>query len=88
MNLYSIYDGKAKRYVRHFTSVSDGTAAREFEHAAVDETGFIAHWKDDFSLWRLAKIDDENGTLEGDQPVLIVEAIAYERYEPTEKVDA
>lgn len=88
MNLYSIFDGKARKYVRHFTSVSDGTAAREFEHAATEETGFITHWKEDFSLWRLAEIDERDGSMVA-EPQLIVEAIAYERFEPTEKeIDA
>lgn len=59
-NIYSVRDNVAEQFFGGFESVNDGTAIRAFKEACNDENRLGMSAKD-YTLFKVAKFDDETG---------------------------
>ena len=59
-NIYSVYDNIGEQFMGTFESVNDGTAIRVFKDACNDENQLARNAKD-YTLFKVAKFDDETG---------------------------
>lgn len=59
-NIYSVRDNIAEQFMGGFESVNDGTAIRTFKDACNDENQLGKNVKD-YTLFKVAKFDDESG---------------------------
>lgn len=71
--LYCVYDSKVGLYSMPFFAVSDAGAARTFSDAVAQEGTLIGKHPEDFSLIRLADVEDSTGAVTS--PVTPVEII-------------
>jgi len=71
--LYCVYDSKVGLYAMPFFSVSDAAAARTFSDAVAQEGTLMGKHPEDFSLIRLADVEDSTGAVTS--PVTPVEII-------------
>jgi len=72
--LYVIFDSKVGLYSMPFFAVSDQGAARTFGDACKQEGTLISKHPEDFSLIRLADVDDSTGQV--NTPVTPVEIVS------------
>lgn len=63
LNLYAIYDVKAKYYADPFSARTDEEAVRMFEHTARDMTTKIGTHPEDFILYGIGTFDVDTGDL-------------------------
>ena len=60
MNMYSVYDRVAEKFMGMFESINDGTAARAFYAAC--KTGQMAQAPEDYQLYKIGQFDENKGT--------------------------
>lgn len=63
LNMFSIFDCKAKAYLQPFFSLNSDTATREFD-AAVNGESTFSKFPEDYSLFRLGSFDQVTGQTE------------------------
>ncbi len=61
VNVYGIFDVKAKMYSSPFFLPHDGQAIRAFSDLALDSKSIISSHPDDYKLYRLTSFDDCSG---------------------------
>lgn len=59
--VYSIYDTAAAVYRRPFCASADGEAMRVFYDMSIDAEHEVGKHPEDYSLFRIAKFDDNKG---------------------------
>lgn len=62
--VYSIYDSKAKAYSQPFHAVNDAVAMRMVSAAVNDPGTSLNRHPEDYTVYELARFDEENGTFE------------------------
>lgn len=62
-SLYSVRDIKAQTFCNPFASLNDGTARRDFAHAAQDKSHGIGQNPEDYSLCIVGSFNDESGEI-------------------------
>lgn len=60
MNMYSVYDRVAEKFMGMFESINDGTATRAFCTAC--KTGQMAQEPEDYVLYKIGQFDENRGT--------------------------
>lgn len=68
---YSIFDLKTDSYFTPFFSQNDGAAIRNFRQLANDPETMIGKFPGDFNLYRLAKMDSQNGICDIDVALVV-----------------
>lgn len=63
LELYAIFDSKLGGYLAPFSSANRSTAMRQFETAVMQEDHDFNIHAEDYSLWRLAQYDTEEGII-------------------------
>ena len=71
----SIYDTKAKAYLRPFFVNATGQAIRSFSDIANDKEHDVGRHPEDYTLYRLGQFDDQNGELMPEAPESLAQAI-------------
>lgn len=66
LNVYSVYDAKAKAFITPFFLPNDAMAVRAFTGCARDPSHQFCVHAEDFQLYKLGTFSDELGTLEAD----------------------
>lgn len=61
LNLYSIYDKKARQYGQVLTFQTDDVAFRHFRLLMADEDTLVAKYPADFEMYCIGKFDSEKG---------------------------
>lgn len=85
--LYSVFDAKSRVFSIPFTSVNKFTALRDFNSAASDPQSDINRYPEDYSLYELARFDDESGLIAPHpQPEHLGLAIQFKKPEVIENV--
>lgn len=59
MNMYSVYDRVAEKFMGMFESINDGTATRAF--CAACKTGQMAQEPEDYVLYKIGQFDEDEG---------------------------
>lgn len=80
--IYSIYDTAAAGYMRPFFQQSDAQAVRIFSDLSIEAGHELAKHPEDYSLFRLAMFDDNDGKIESLHPECLItglEAVAKSR---------
>lgn len=70
--LYTVFDAVAQLHGNPFTCQSDREAVRSFRIAVNDPNTAIFQSPSDYSLWRLATFEDEEGSVELSKDMLVV----------------
>ena len=65
MNMYSVYDRVAQKFMGMFESINDGTASRAF--CAACKTGQMAQEPEDYMLYKIGEFDEDKGTFSNTQ---------------------
>lgn len=75
MNIFTIFDTKAKAYMQPFFSKNAATALREVQ-SAVDNTehGFNTH-AEDYSLFHIGNYDENSGKIDPISPTHIINLV-------------
>lgn len=73
--LYSIKDIKAGHHLPPFVSTNDATAIRQFSQAVNTEGHEFNRYPSDFQLWRIAKFESGQATIDENNPQLIAEGV-------------
>lgn len=60
MNMYSVYDRVAEKFMGMFESINNGTATRAFYAAC--KTGQMAQAPEDYQLYKIGQFDENKGT--------------------------
>lgn len=68
INMYAIFDAKAKAYGQPFLLHTDGLAIRSFQQAATSPDNNIAKTPLDYSLFRIGQYNDEIALLISEAP--------------------
>jgi len=75
LQIFSIYDRKAKAYTRPFYETNEMTASRSFAQALRDTESQFSKTPEDFRMDRLGEFDDSNGVISAyESPEPIMEA--------------
>lgn len=64
MNIYTIYDEKAKAYLLPFFMQNDAMAKRVFAECANDPTHMFCKHSSDYFLHRIGTYDDQTATID------------------------
>lgn len=72
LECFSLYDEKAKCYLNPFFCKSAVEAIRGLVQACDDPKTNLHRFPDDFSLYRLCRLDDGNGSIVDANPELVV----------------
>ena len=65
MNMYSVYDKIAMKFMGMFESINDGTAQRAFSAACKE--GQMAQAPGDYELYKIGQFDEDKGTFANTQ---------------------
>lgn len=65
MNMYSVYDRVAQKFMGMFESINDGTATRAF--CAACKTGQMAQEPEDYVLYKIGQFDEDEGIFANNQ---------------------
>lgn len=72
MNVYSIYDKKASAFYLPFFLANNFMAERAFQNQVADKETLIGKNPEDFVLYRLAEFDENTGSFDDIQPVVLM----------------
>jgi len=76
VKVFSIFDAAAAVYRQPFYASADGEAMRVFYDLSISADHEIGRHPEDFSLWRVAKYDDNKGTfIVDDEKECLVQAM-------------
>lgn len=75
MNIYSIYDQASVAYMRPFFAHSDGQALRSFNDISLDAEHEIGKHPEDYSLHRIGTFDDQNASINPENPTTLATAL-------------
>ncbi|AXH73617.1 MAG: nonstructural protein [Microviridae sp.] len=64
LQVFAVYDSKAKAYAQPFYAPNKGLATRYFADGANDPTLQMCKHSEDFTLFHLGSWNDENGSFE------------------------
>ncbi len=64
MNVYTVYDSKAKYYLKPFITTSKGEAVRQFIAACNDPQHPFFQYAADFTLFELGTFDPQTGRID------------------------
>lgn len=67
----AVYDKATEAYMRPWMAQSDGQAVRLFEDEMNREDSEVGKHPEDYSLFRIGSFNDNNGALEGQEPVCL-----------------
>lgn len=59
--VFALFDKKSGMYLSPFVEVTDGTAIRQMQQVSSQKDSLIAQYPSDYSLWRVADWEDDNG---------------------------
>jgi len=65
LNLYSVYDEKAQHFGYMFFRKTHAEAIRYFSDGARDKQTILGQHPEDFVLYHLGTVDEQNGFVEG-----------------------
>lgn len=68
VNVYSIFDQKARAFSQPFYCVNDEVADRAFSNTLRDETTMIGRYPGDYTCYRIGEFDDATGLLISELP--------------------
>lgn len=75
LEMFAVYDAKARTYCTPFFSENVAVAIRAFAHAANDNQTDVGRFPSDFTLFHLGVFDSESGVIEPDaHPFEVVRA--------------
>ena len=77
LNIYSIFDRKAKAYLPPFYLRSLDEAKRAFAGIATDQSSMFWKFPEDFSLWQLGIFDDNTGEIQAAVDGPLDQALVY-----------
>lgn len=76
VNMYSLYDTKAKAFLQPFFTANTDLALRMVETSMNEGKQVFCKHPEDFSLWFVATFDDLTGQMDTDgKPVLVTQLI-------------
>lgn len=79
IKVFSVFDNKGGNYGTPFFALEDGLAARLFGDLVNDNQSTVNKHPEDFSLFRIAEFDDQEGKIKPQNPVHLTNAIALMR---------
>ena len=71
LNIYSLFDRKAKTYGNPFTAINTAVASRMVDDLAADPTSTVHKHNTDFELYQVATFNQETGQIKADIPEFI-----------------
>lgn len=75
INVYSIYDARAKLYTIPFFSENNETAKREFQ-VPINAEGMMGRYPEDYTLFCLGKYEFEGGVFDSEQtPTAVAQGV-------------
>lgn len=75
LNIFSIHDRASGAFMRPWFARSDQEAMREFDNLAVNAEHPIGQHPKDYTLFRIGTFDDNKGTIVGEQPEGLANAL-------------
>lgn len=86
LQIYSIYDKKGEVYHPPFYQHNDATAKRQFNEMCKDKNQPMAHYPEDYQLFRLGVFNDDSGKIEGvNNPTFVCNATSIYSNEEKDK---
>lgn len=87
LNVYSVFDDKAKVYSKPFNMAHNGEALRLFADAVSDVKSSLNRHPSDYHLYRLAEFDDVSGVFKSlpNGPEFLAHAIDFVAEAPKAK---
>lgn len=79
LEIYAIWDDKAKAYMQPFFMLNDQLAIRTFANAANAENNQLHVNSEDYTLFAVGSFDDATGTFVIKAPELLVSALQVRR---------
>ena len=67
LQIFAVYDAKVKAYLPVFQARTPAEAQRSFSDAVNSQEHHFSKYPEDFTLFRLASFNDENGLVEPDK---------------------
>lgn len=64
LNMYSVYDRKARIYNSPYVLANDQMAIRSFRLIVNDKESMVHHYPEDFVLYRIGKFNSNTGNLD------------------------
>ncbi len=80
LQIFSVYDEKAKAYLAPFFMPQVGQAVRIFANMANDQDHAFGNNPEDYTLYQLGELDDSTGAI-GTQHTMITTALEQSRVE-------
>lgn len=78
LQIYGVYDEKAKSYLDPFYFGHDGEALRKFSDVIQNDQSPIAKHPGDYSMYKLGKFDSNSGHITADQnPQFLAKALDF-----------
>jgi hypothetical protein len=68
INLYAVFDLKARAYMQAFQSQNDHMAIRGFSEACFNPEVPFSKYPKDYSLYKVGEYDDQTGTFKNEEP--------------------
>ena len=83
VNIYAVFDLKAKAYLSPFSAATDGLAVRQVQDLVRQPNSVFNAHCEDFTLYRVGKFLDHTGQLVGqNEPAFIVSLLALKEDVP------
>lgn len=86
LNMYTIFDTKAKSYMRPFCSRNHQTAIRETTYVVNDGQHELCIHAEDYGLFHLGTFDEQTGKIDSQPPVHVVNLIELRTIDPRQMV--
>lgn len=81
LEMYSIFDAKAKAYIEPFFSINDETARREFAHT-INGEGAFNEFTEDYALFSLGTFDQTEGVFDIKSPSHVANGVTLKTVQP------
>jgi len=81
INMYSVYDDKAKVYSQPFTAINDEVAQRIMKNCVDNPEHNYALNPEDYKLFKISSFDDSNAVIDPDK-IPLLDLITLKRTEP------
>lgn len=77
--IYTVHDQKAEAFLPCFQAPTDGIAERSFKDLVNQDGHQFSRYAEDYTLIRVACIDDSTGVVTPENPLTIAQGIALKR---------
>lgn len=79
MEIFSVYDSKAKAYQRPMLFDNGAQATRSFEVVVNDPNSDYSRWPEDFVLFKIGEFDELSGSLTSCVPLSYGTALSFKK---------